>query len=67
MQQVFKTKAVIFDCDGVIINTEGVVLDSIRYVFRTLGFELQNEDIPHITGRSFNVYKTYFRESGISM
>lgn len=61
MSQSLKIQAVIFDRDGVIINTEGLVIKSIRYALRMLGFELQDEDIPQITGRSFNVYKSYFQ------
>lgn len=55
-----KAKSVIFDRDGVIINTEGVVIDSIRKAFKTFGFELQEEDIPQIIGRSSMVYTEYF-------
>lgn len=62
MDQVLKAKAVIFDRDGVIINTDGLILESIRESLKTFGFKLKDEDIPHIIGRSFKVYKTYFEQ-----
>lgn len=60
MRQKLKVKAVIFDRDGIIINTEGVVIDSIRKAFKQLGFTLEENDISHIIGRSYDVYKHYF-------
>jgi HAD superfamily hydrolase (TIGR01509 family) len=60
MNRPLKAKAVIFDRDGIIINTEGVVIDSVRKAFEKLGFTLQEEDLPHIIGRSVEVYKEYF-------
>lgn len=60
MQKSFKVKAVIFDRDGVIINTEGLLIASVRIAFKQLGFELQDEDIPHLIGRSYLAYKQYF-------
>lgn len=62
MSQMLKAKAVIFDRDGVIINTEGIAIDSVRKAFKQIGFDLQDEDIPHIIGRSSRVYKDYFLE-----
>jgi HAD superfamily hydrolase (TIGR01509 family) len=62
MGQVLNAKAVIFDRDGVIINTDVLILESIRESLKTFGFELQDEDIKHIIGRSFKVYKTYFEQ-----
>ena len=60
MHQILKVKAVIFDRDGVIINTEGVLIDSVKKAFKELGFIVQKEDIPQIIGRSYDVYKDYF-------
>lgn len=60
MHKTLKVKAVAFDRDGVIINTEGVVIDSIRKAFKQLGFELEDKDIPQIIGRSYDDYKHYF-------
>lgn len=62
MKQLFNTKAVIFDRDGVLINTEGLVLDSIRYAFKELGYSLQSDDIPYITGKRFDAYKDYIQQ-----
>lgn len=55
-----KVKAVIFDRDGVIIDTDPVVIDSAREAFKRLGFTLQEEDITQMIGRSYTVYKNYF-------
>lgn len=60
MPQTLTVKAVVFDRDGVIINTEGVVLDSIKKAFTELGFTVQDEDLPHTIGRSPDIYKEYF-------
>ncbi len=60
MNQTLKVKAVIFDRDGVIINTESVVIDSVKQAFEEQGFIVQQEDISQIIGRSFDVYKHYF-------
>lgn len=60
MNQPLKVKAIIFDRDGVIINTEGVVIDSVREAFKKLGFVLQKEDLSKIIGRSRDDYKDYF-------
>ncbi len=60
MTKKIKTKAVIFDRDGVIINTEGVVFDSARKAFAKLGFTLLEEDIQHMIGRSSSIYTEYF-------
>lgn len=60
MTQPLKVKAVIFDRDGVIINTDGIVINSVKEAFKRLGFVVQDEDIPQIIGRSFDVYKDYF-------
>lgn len=60
MTQSLKVKAVIFDRDGVIINTDGIVIYSVKEAFKRLGFVVQDEDVPQIIGRSFDVYKDYF-------
>lgn len=60
MSKKLKAKAVIFDRDGVIINTEGIVINSIRKAFAQLGFTVQDEDIQQTIGRSSRVYKDYF-------
>lgn len=60
MTKKLKVKAVIFDRDGVIINTEGVAIHSVREAFKVLGFEFKEEDISQIIGRSPDAYKDYF-------
>ena len=60
MNKSIKTKAVIFDRDGVIINTEGIAIESIKEAFGKLGFILEKEDISQIIGRSSTVYTEYF-------
>lgn len=60
MIKKIKAKAVIFDRDGVIVNTEGIVIESVKKAFLHLGFEFKDEDIPQIIGRSSTVYTNYF-------
>lgn len=55
-----KIKAVFFDRDGVIIDTDPVVISSAKESFRRLGFNMQSEDIEQIIGRSYTVYKDFF-------
>lgn len=58
--QKIPVKAVILDRDGVIINSDVVVIKAAREAFAQLGFTLLDEDIPQITGRSYSVYTDYF-------
>jgi HAD superfamily hydrolase (TIGR01509 family) len=44
------------------MNTEGVHIDSIKKAFKQLGFDVLEEDIPHIIGHSYEVYKHYFHK-----
>lgn len=60
MNKPLKTKAVIFDRDGVIIDTQGLLITSVRFAFKQLGFELQEEDIDQLIGRSIEDYLQYF-------
>lgn len=53
-------KAVIFDRDGVIIDTEGVHIESIKYGFKKLGYIVEKEDYPHIIGQNSVKVKEYF-------
>lgn len=59
-KRTLEAKAVIFDRDGVIINTEGIVIDSVKEAFGKLGFALEKGDIQQIIGRSSIVYTEYF-------
>jgi beta-phosphoglucomutase len=60
MNKTLQIKAVIFDRDGVIINTEGLVIETAKKAFKKLGFQLQPEDIPEMIGKSPRVYTEYF-------
>jgi HAD superfamily hydrolase (TIGR01509 family) len=44
------------------MNTEGVHIDSVKKAFKQLGFEVLEEDIPHIIGHGYEVYKHYFHK-----
>jgi HAD superfamily hydrolase (TIGR01509 family) len=57
MQQILKIKAVVFDRDGVIINTDGVMIDSVRKAFKNLGLQFPERDISQLIGRGPDVYK----------
>ena len=57
---MIKVKAVIFDRDGVIINSEYAVVASVPKAFKALGFEVTEEDLKYIVGRSVTSYKDYF-------
>jgi HAD superfamily hydrolase (TIGR01509 family) len=59
MKPILKVKAVIFDRDGVIINTESVIIDSVRKAFKQIGFTLQEEYIPKLVGRGPDIFKDY--------
>jgi beta-phosphoglucomutase-like phosphatase (HAD superfamily) len=58
--KTIKSQAIIFDRDGVIIDTESLAVESARRAFKQLGFTLLDEDILHMTGRSSRVYTEYF-------
>jgi HAD superfamily hydrolase (TIGR01509 family) len=60
MSKPLKVKAVIFDRDGVIIDTQGLLITSVRYAFKQLGFELHDKDIDQLIGRSIDDYLQYF-------
>ena len=53
-------KAIIFDRDGVIINTEGLVASSVTQAFKHFGYTVTKEDLNYIIGRSADKYKDYF-------
>jgi HAD superfamily hydrolase (TIGR01509 family) len=67
MNKTIKTKAVIFDRDGVIINTEPVIIDSVKKTFKKLGLKVQEEDFSQLVGRGPDIYKDYFpKEMGFN-
>ena len=53
-------KAVIFDRDGVIINSEALTIDAMRKAFKKLGYDMPDSDIPHVIGHSSTKYTDYF-------
>ncbi len=53
-------KAVIFDRDGVIIDSEALTIDAMKKAFKKLGFNMPDSDIPHIIGQSSTKYTEYF-------
>jgi HAD superfamily hydrolase (TIGR01509 family) len=53
-------KALIFDRDGVIINSEALTIDAARKAFKKLGYDMPDSDIPHIIGHSSTKYTEYF-------
>jgi HAD superfamily hydrolase (TIGR01509 family) len=53
-------KTVIFDRDGVIINSEALTIDAMRKAFKKLGFNMPDSDIPHVIGQSSTKYTEYF-------
>lgn len=57
-----KSQAIIFDRDGVIIDTQSLVIDCARETFKQLGFTLLEEDIPFMIGLSTRVFTDHFSE-----
>ncbi len=53
-------KAVIFDRDGVILDSESVHINSTIYAFNKLGISLNEEDIDELIGKHPEDYKIYF-------
>lgn len=53
-------KAVIFDRDGVIIDSEALTIDAMRKAFKKLGYDMPDSDIPNVIGHSSTKYTEYF-------
>ncbi len=53
-------KAVIFDMDGVIINSEPSNIKSVKLAFKKLGIKITKKEIELIIGRNPKDYKNYF-------
>ncbi len=60
MNQLIKCKAVVFDRDGIIIDSEILVINSAKKAFKQLGFDMPDADASQIIGRSSFVYTEYF-------
>ena len=52
-------KAVIFDRDGVILDSESVHINSTIYAFNKLGISLNEEEIDELIGKHPEDYKIY--------
>ncbi len=54
---VIKAKAVIFDRDGVIIDSDTLVGQSIIYGLREIGIDVPEDDIPPMAGKSVDTLR----------
>ena len=63
----FSVQAVIFDLDGVLVDTEACNVDSAFLAFRSLGHELQPDDAATIVGRHPDDYAAELRELGFEL
>lgn len=45
-------KAVLFDMDGTLVDTEGMWWQAVEHVASTLGYELTDADLPDVLGRT---------------
>jgi len=53
-------EAVIFDCDGVLVDSEPLAWEAWRRVLETFGLEVTEDDIRQMTGRSqFDVHAAF--------
>ena len=55
-------KAVIFDRDGVIIDSEATNVDSARQTFKELGVPITEEDMDYVPGRHPDQYLPFFQK-----
>lgn len=53
-------KAIIFDMDGVIINSEPANIKSVKLAFKKLGIKITKKEIELIIGLNSEDYKNYF-------
>lgn len=60
MGKIFNVKSVIFDRDGVIINSECAVRVSVKKALSMHGVNVTEDDLEYIVGKSVNTYKDYF-------
>ena len=51
-------KAIIFDRDGVIIDTDTLVSESMYYGLKTIGINATNKEVPIMAGISIDKLKT---------
>jgi len=55
-------KAVIFDRDGVIIDSEWTNVESARQTFKEIGISVTEEDLEHVPGRHPDQYLPFFQK-----
>lgn len=58
-QKVIDVKAIIFDRDGVIIDTDSLVLESVFFGLSKIGVKFSNNDVPLMAGRSIDSLKEF--------
>lgn len=58
-QKTTEVKAIIFDRDGVIIDTDTLVLQSILFGLKKIGVNATENDIPLMTGKSIDALKEF--------
>ncbi len=56
---MIQAKAIIFDRDGVIIDTDSAIADSMLYGLRALGINATEKDVPLMAGKSIDTIKEY--------
>ncbi|MFQ5967640.1 MAG: HAD family hydrolase [Acidimicrobiia bacterium] len=57
-------KAVVFDCDGVLVDSEELAWDAWRHVLGNYGIELEASEIAELTGRTEQDAYGYFAARG---
>lgn len=57
MNQKFTAKAIIFDRDGVIIDTDALFPESIMYGLKQVGITAKESDVPWVAGTSMEKFK----------
>jgi 2-haloalkanoic acid dehalogenase type II len=55
-------KAVVFDCDGTLVDSERLSFQSWREILRRHGYEVADADVDATRGRSFDDVHAYFAE-----
>jgi len=59
---VARLNAVVFDCDGTLVDSEPLAYEAWRRELRTHGYELQPEDTEATRGRTYPAAHAYFAE-----
>lgn len=56
-------KAVIFDKDGVLIDSEKIHLDALRYAFKKMGLKIKDSELGPFIGKIPKDYADYFEKT----